>query len=174
MSLLALSAGNEKHLLIEKLVNKAKLEKPKETDLEALRDLLRQCPETWKEGQTLVDYATETCIKKFYDNSPAFKEILILKIEALKQDLGFLDSCPLERLLISNVALAYLRWMIMGLTFDKTIASSHTSAGGSYWSKQLSVANKHYLKSIETLTKFRKLASATPALKRDLISEILM
>lgn len=174
MSLLALSARNEKHLQIEKLVNKAKVEKPKEADLEALRDLLRRCPETWKEGESLVDYATQTCIDKFYDGSPTFKEVVILKIEALKQDLGFLDACPLEKLLISNVTLAYLRWMIMGLTFDRTIASSHTSDSGNYWSKQLSVANKHYLKSLEALTKFRKLAIVTPGLKRDLTSEIVM
>jgi hypothetical protein len=174
MSLLALSAGNEKHLQIEKLVNKARVEKPKEADLGALRDLLRQCPETWKEGQDLVSYVTETCINKFYDNSPAFKEIVILKIEALKTELDWQNSSPVERLLIGSVTLNYLRWMILGLTFDRTIAGSHTVDSGSYWSKLLDRANRQYLRSLEALTKFRKLAITTPSLRRDLTSEVIM
>jgi len=174
MSLLTLQSENKDHTFIKKLVDRTAMENPKHDDLRALHTMLKKCPEVWEESQSLVEFTIDSCINKFYDKSPAFREIARLKIEQLKADLGWQDACLLERLLISNVTLAYLRWIIIGSGFDTKLSASHTIDTGNYWAKQLNIANRHYLKSIEALTKFRQLALAYPAIKRDLTSEVLM
>jgi len=174
MSLLSLSENNEKHVSIQNLVKKTCVEKPKSSDLRDLRDLLRQCPETWREGETLAEYVADTCLNRFYDNEPTLREIARLKIEAIKIDLDWQNSCPIERLLISAITLAYLRSLLMGLAFDRAMSGKHTPDIGLYWSRQLEIANKHYLRSIEALSKFRKMAKSTPSLRQDMATEEIM
>jgi uncharacterized protein YggL (DUF469 family) len=78
---------------------------------------------------------------------------------ALERSLGITTATPLERLLIQDVVLCWLRLQAMEQTYSGNWASSEgvTFSKGLYLEKRLDATRRRYLQSVETLAKVRGL-----------------
>ena len=83
----------------------------------------------------------------------------------LKKDLGYGDAPLLEKLLIQQSALCWVKLNLVELSYSGTTAQSITLTLGIYWEKRLSAAQRRFTRACETLARVRKLSRNVPALQ---------
>lgn len=83
----------------------------------------------------------------------------------LKKDLGSEGAPMLEQLLIQHAALCWLRLALAEIAYSGMMKGSITLTLGLYMEKRLTIAQKRFTRSCETLTRVRKLSRNTPALQ---------
>lgn len=93
------------------------------------------------------------------------KECWKHRLQVLKKDLGYDEAPLLEKLLIQQAALCWLKLNLVELSYSGTMAQSITLTLGMYWEKRLSAAQKRFTRACETLVRVRKLSRNTPALQ---------
>jgi hypothetical protein len=71
----------------------------------------------------------------------------------------------LEQLLIQHAALCWLKLTLAELAYSGVMKGSITLTLGLYMEKRLSMAQKRFTRSCETLTRVRKLSRSIPALQ---------
>ncbi len=75
----------------------------------------------------------------------------------MRDNLGWSAASEIERILIEQICLNWLRLNLLeSIHFIKT-TGSHSSEHGIYWEKRLSGAQRRYLRACESLAKVRKL-----------------
>ena len=83
------------------------------------------------------------------------------EVDALRRSLGATTATPLERILIDDVALCWLRMQI----FEQLYSANYDKSGGvtltkaAYLERRLSATRRRYLQSIEALARVRGLLS---------------
>ena len=75
----------------------------------------------------------------------------------MRDKLGWKDSSQLEKIIIEQVCLNWLRLNALELTHDQKTRESHTLPVGEHWDKLLTQSQKRYLRACESLAKVRKL-----------------
>lgn len=75
----------------------------------------------------------------------------------MRDKLGWNNSSQLEKIIIEQVCLNWLRLNALELTHDQKTRESHTLAVGEHWDKLLTQAQRRYLRACESLAKVRKL-----------------
>ena len=150
------------HALLEK-TNK---EQPSPKDVKALSDLLsgNKKLELWRDVMSAGHLAELMVI----DNARAtagLKECWKHRLQVLKKDLGYDEAPLLEKLLIQQAALCWLKLNLVELSYSGTMAQSITLTLGMYWEKRLSAAQMRFTRACETLARVRKLSRNTPALQ---------
>ncbi|MEI7827512.1 MAG: hypothetical protein WCI87_06960 [Euryarchaeota archaeon] len=133
-------------------------EKPKQQDIEALRECLRVVPDLWRGLMDLVG-VTEGLVMGELDITRSMREGLEVGLQHLKEELGYSTAPMLEKLLIEQVALCWLRQNIMEIRLAGLAANSATLEQGEYWEKRLSATQRRYLRACETLVRVRKLGT---------------
>ena len=149
---------------------KANKEKPKPEDMKALRRMLNESPELWRFAGDLAEQACLSTIEKV-NATPAIKESMRRGVGALKKELGFNEAPQLERLLIEQVVMCWLRLSLAEYQYTNVMQQSITLTLGMYWEKRLSSAQRRYTRAIETLARVRKLSRTTPALQINIATE---
>jgi hypothetical protein len=76
----------------------------------------------------------------------AVKECWKQRLQALKKDLGYGDAPLLEKLLIQQAALCWLKLNLVELSYSGTMAQSITLTL-MYWEKRLSAAQKRFTRA---------------------------
>ena len=102
------------------------------------------------------------------DNAHAtagLKECWKHRLQVMKKDLGYAEAPLLEKLLIQQAALCWLKLSLVELSYSGTMKQSITLTLGMYWEKRLSAAQKRFTRACETLSRVRKLSRNTPALQ---------
>jgi len=137
-------------------------ENPTPADLTAMRQALRENPGLWQAVGDMADQAASAMVQSV-NAAPLAKEIVKGNYEGLKRDLGFESAAALERILIAQVALTWLRLNILehGYT-QNTMARGGTfsTETGNYWERRLSAAQRRHLRACETLARVRKMGIA--------------
>src|SRR5690349_17146569 len=87
------------------------------------------------------------------------------RLQVLKKDLGYDDAPLLEKLLIQQAALCWLKLNLVELSYSGTMAQSITLTLGIYWEKRLTAAQRRFARACETLARVRKLSRNAPALQ---------
>ncbi len=83
-------------------------------------------------------------------------------LKGLRRDLGY-DSAPmLEKLLIEQVALAWLDLEAIQRRYAVASFGSHTHASGQYWDRRVNGAQARYTRAVEALARVRRLAMPQP------------
>lgn len=90
-------------------------------------------------------------------NSYLTKEIYREKLAALRDNLGWANSSEMEKILIEQVCLNWLRLNLLESVHSTKTTESHSFETGVYWDKRLSSAQRRYLRAVESLAKVRKL-----------------
>ncbi len=127
------------------------------------RDLLKENPGLWRHVGDLAHQTTLALIKNA-QGSVAFTESIRQGLEELKAELGY-DSAPaLEKLLIEQVLVTWLRLSLL----EKGAATRHTVGVFEFarpteaQDKRIAQALRSFTHACTTLARVRKLAQRTP------------
>jgi hypothetical protein len=85
------------------------------------------------------------------------REILKSELQQMRDNLGYQEATEIERLLIKQVCLNWLRLNAVELIHHQRTTSPHQWEGGLYWEKRLDRANKRFNRTAETLAKVKRL-----------------
>jgi hypothetical protein len=143
----------KEHQELFKAINKPE---PSEADKKLLQEHFTENPHLWRQIADLSGRVEDSVIEKFSD-SHLVRESYRLKLTAMRDSLGWNDSTEIEKILIEQVCLNWLRHNFLeSVHFEKTHVS-HSIETGLYWDKILTGAQKRYLRACESLAKVRKL-----------------
>jgi hypothetical protein len=145
------------------LVRKTNKDNPRPADVEELRKMLSEhrALELWRSISGIAQAAELTMLSRAPFLTPALRECWRERLNQVRLDLGFNDAPEAERLLISHVALCWLRLNLVENGYTSNTSGEHSLTIGIYWEKRLTAAQKRYTRAVETLTKVRALTAAT-------------
>jgi hypothetical protein len=151
----------------DELLAKTNKNSPKDSDVEALRQLLRDNPEMnlYDRCIGLMGYAESYLLQAGSPLSPGLNEVLREKQRQVRKKLGYDEASEMEQLLISHAALCWLRLGLIEIGYTSIMSKGSTLTLGSWWEKRLSLAQKRFERACETLERVRKLSRSTPALR---------
>ncbi len=139
------------------IINATNKEKPKENDVEALHKLFKEKPQIWQELTDLAESVQNRILSESFSTSFMLKESYKKRLALMRDNLGWSAASEIERILIEQVCLNWLRLNLLeSIHFTKT-TGNHSSEHGIYWEKRLSGAQRRYLRACESLAKVRKL-----------------
>lgn len=144
--------------LREILVNTNK-ENPEKKDIRALQNALKNSPALWR---SVGDLARKTQNQLIDNAKGAFliKESIRYGLEEMRQEFGFENASPLERLLIEQVTLAWLHYYLTQWSYNTAHISGMTIGMAGYWERRLNGAQRRYMRALETLARIRKMGPA--------------
>ena len=123
--------------------------------IEALRRHLAQHPLDAAQMGDLVSILQYNLTTTVFGNNKGIGVTVEAHCGNLRSELGHAEASPLERMLIENIVVCWLRLYTCELTYDT--AGGHSLATGAHWERRLTLSHHRYLKAIETLAKIRKL-----------------
>jgi hypothetical protein len=132
-------------------------ENPKPEDVEALKKVFEESPHIWQQVGNLAARVKDSIISTQCGNNHIIVEATKKKIAEMRDNLGWKDSSQLEKIIIEQICLNWLRLNSLELTHENKLRESHTLPVGEHWDKLLSQAQKRYLRVCESLAKVRKL-----------------
>ena len=91
------------------------------------------------------------------------RETMRRYVENMKAELGFHTSTFVERMLIDEIAMRWLRLQVMENDHKSATYRDHRFSEGMYYDKRLHLAQSRYLKAVEALAKVRKMIAQTQA-----------
>ncbi len=134
---------------------------PKPEDIKALREMMNEDASICR---SYGDWAKQTelvILNEYFESSGLILETVKKKLAELRNDLGWEDANVLEKLLIRQICLTWLRLYYVERQHHQATTGSHSLTSGIYWDKRLSEAQKRHLKAIESLAKVRKMTAQT-------------
>jgi hypothetical protein len=145
------------------IVHKTNKDKPRPADLEELRKMLskHQVLQLWRMISGIAEAAELTMLAQASFVTPVLRECWSKRLKQLRLDLGYKDAPEVEQLLISHVALCWLRLHLVEHGYSSNTSGEHTFKLGLYWEKRLTSAQRRYTRAVETLAKVRALTAAT-------------
>jgi hypothetical protein len=132
-------------------------EKPKPEDVEALNKLFEESPYVWQQVGNLAARVKDSIIGMQCGQSHIVMEATKRKVAEMRDQLGWKDSSRLEKIIIEQVCMNWLRLNHLELVHEQKTRESHTLPVGQHWDKLLTQAQKRYLRACESLAKVRKL-----------------
>lgn len=147
--------------VLRDLIEKTNKERPRPEDVRALRQYLREHPETWKAAGDLIERAQDWILARL-KASAAVKESLRVALTELPKELARQGDGRLEELLIEQVVTAWLRQGIAEYYYTERLESGMTDGRAGYWEQRLGQTQARYLRACEALARVRKLGRPGP------------
>lgn len=154
----------ERYHKIKAIVEKTNKERPKAEDIAELHRMLQEDPKLWKIAGDFSAHALHK-ITSDIEATPFVVESVRAGIDKLKEDLGYEVSPPLEKMLIIQVTLCWLRLNMLEQTHWIKTWESHSTETGLYWDRRLLTAQKRFTRACEALARVRKLSRNIPSLQ---------
>lgn len=148
---------------LKSIIKRTDTENPKPKDLEVLRKEFEDKPELYRSIGNLNKGVFNTILESAVGKSVLVRESTQRFIKEMKSELGYETSTFVEKMLIDEIILRWLRLLTVENDHHKILNERHTLEVGIYYDKRLSTAQHRYLKSIETLAKVRKMIAQTQA-----------
>lgn len=130
---------------------------PAPTDIEKLKQYLVKYPTLSYVGGDLVQRAHRNILADAFSTQPGAKVSVEAYCNLQRDQLGWDKATPIERSLIENVVLCWLRLYLCEIRYQANMEKSVTLTLGMYWEKKLSAHQKRYLRAVETLARVRKM-----------------
>ena len=143
------------------LVRRVNKSNPEPKDVEVLRQRLQESPELWRLAGDLTRDAYDQLVDLAVRDQALVAESLKAGRLAMRDELGYQHASPLERLLIDQVVLCWLRMHCAEFSYTETFKKSRPPAESEYWERRLSGAQRRYLRACETLARIQKLKLPT-------------
>ena len=147
------------HVEFIELWKNVNTDNPKPDEIKEIRKLFGNNPQLYFEKCDMVQSAIENIIDLTKGNLLS-KESLRMNVQAIQLNLGYNDALPIERVLIEQVALNWLRMVCTEFSYTYITNSAANLKSLVYWERRLSMTQKRYLKAIETLARIRKITGA--------------
>lgn len=158
---------------IHALIKATNKENPKPEQLEALRNELDEKPELARIIGNINHQVFNGILEQATKNSALIKECSERYIKEMKSELGYHSSTFVEQMLIDEIIMRWLRLQVMESDHKNTTYKSHSLTQGMYVDKRLHLAQKRYLRSIETLAKVRRMIAQTQAKGAEMFKNLL-
>ncbi len=124
-----------------------------------MRELFKERPEVWQHTADIAAKTEDSIIINACSNSYGAQQAFRKKLAAMRDNLGWATATEIEKILIEQVCLNWLRLNLLeSLHLSKT-TENHNTETGIYWDKRLTAAQKRYLRVCESLAKVRKLTA---------------
>lgn len=152
------------HTRFDRLVKSTNREDPDPEDLALLRRIYREAPVLAERAGNLAKLATSIIITELTTSACA-RESTQVYLKYIRNELGY-DSAPmLEKLLIEQVVICWLRLYEMEMIYSQIRSGGPVMLDqGSYYERRLSAAQRRFLRACTTLARIRKMAGRTPEL----------
>jgi len=146
------------------LIEKTDKEDPDPKDLALLRRAVREHPVLWDVAGDLAKTARDKIIKEL-SKSPFIREAVGAYKDHMRNELGHESAPMLEKLLIDQVVICWLRLYHVELLYSYVRSTALvTLEHGAYWERRLSAAQRRFLRACTTLSRIRKMTGRTPEL----------
>lgn len=135
---------------------------PSREDIKALAAELDRKPELWR---SLGNYQSGVfaLVLQSVNQSNFVGECGKKYVEEMKTELGYHSSTFVEKMLIDEIVMRWLRLTLADNAYTVNTQQTHSAADGMYHEKRLTQAQKRYLKAIDTLARVRKMIAQTQA-----------
>lgn len=155
-------APTEKHYtaaaVMMEVIRKTDKEKPTKEDKAELDRILRDVPAVWTVAGDVMNHTALGLIRQLEGSSYALKASLQTGWEQLQRDLARPSDGPLERLLIQQIVLAWLKLAYTEHHHRHYLMSGNTPIKqAEFWERRLSAAQRRFLRASETLARVRRL-----------------
>jgi len=136
----------------------ASVKKPKAEDVERLRQFAIAHPGIFDVCPLLANATLDELIASLHTNE-ATKIYMRGEVRAVERNLGYNTASYMERLLIKDVAICWLRMQLIEQTYTNNLNTDDgvTFTKAEYLEKRLSATRRRYLQSIEGLARVRGL-----------------
>lgn len=94
-------------------------------------------------------------------------------VEEMKAELGYASSTFVEKMLIDEIIMRWLRLQSIEKYHKDVTSQNHTADQGLYVEKRLDMSQKRFLKSIDTLAKVRKMIAQTQAKGAEMFKNLM-
>lgn len=158
---------------MKSLIARTNRENPKPEDLKLLRQELDAKPEFYRSIGNLKDQVFSTILKAAAPKSALIQECAERYVEEMKSELGYHSSTYVEKMLIDEIVMRWLRLTVTESDHKETTYKSHTLEQGMYCDKRLHLAQKRFLRSIETLAKVRRMIAQTQAKGAEMFKNLM-
>ncbi len=127
----------------------------------AVRKVLQEYPVLWSGARGMFTTAESVMIKSLTTDGLT-QEFIEFALKGIRRDLGYESAPVLEKLLIAQVALAWLDLEAVQKRYAAASMGSHNISSGVYWDKRVTGAQGRYLRAVEALARVRRLATPQP------------
>ena len=138
---------------------------PKEEDLQTLRKMMKEDASIWQMYGDWAHQCELMIMRDYFESSDFLGKTVEKKLRDLRNELNWENSTVLEKLLIRQICITWLRLYYVERKHHQATTGSHSLTSGIYWDKRLSEAQKRHLKAIESLAKVRKMTAQTAKLE---------
>ncbi len=87
------------------------------------------------------------------------------EMKGRRQAMRYDESPMLERMLIDQILMCWLRMQLVELQYTAVLVDNYTYKRIEHYEQRVSAAQHRYLQSVQALARVRKLAQNTPALQ---------
>ncbi|KAA5542426.1 hypothetical protein [Adhaeribacter rhizoryzae] len=115
-----------------------------------------ECKEYVQAQEDMYPVALSTRIENM-SCSDSFREVMYVKCEELRQELGYSTSNRLEKLAIEQIVLCWFNHHQTEIEHANILSQSPSIELGIYWEKRLAFASRRYTRALELLSKMRKM-----------------
>jgi len=122
------------------------------------RKLLSENGDIWRASYEIADAALITFIEAMRSTGLT-KELYKLECKRLKQELATEKDGPLEKLLVGQVVLAWVRLSVVEQEYTCILYGTelHSIERGLYWERRLSMSRKRFDQATTSLARVRRL-----------------
>ena len=152
-----LAKGKEAREQLFDILTKTNKTRPKQSDVDALRTFLHDNPQLWQLTGNLGQRVAKRLVESMNGAPALLTESLKAGYEQLQKDLSVEGASALEQLLIQQIALSWLRLLIVEHRHATATQGSYSIREGEHWEKRLDAAQRRFLRACETLARTRKL-----------------
>jgi len=146
------------------LIERTNNENPDPEDLALLRRVLYEAPVLSGIAGDLARHAREEIIAGL-TKSACRRESAQAYVNYIRNELGYESAPMLEKLLIDQVVISWLRLYGTEISYSGVRSSGRlTLDQGAYYERRLSAAQRRFLQACTTLARIRKMAGRTPEL----------
>jgi hypothetical protein len=142
---------------ITSLLKRCDTEDPAPEDVQALRRHLQESPHAWRVYGDLANAITEEMIRGIQTSALGKESVVVWRLKT-RNELGYKEAPPLEKMLIDHLMLCWLRLQMAEHVYTGCTKEGGTLNQGLFWEKRLSAVQRRYLRAVETLARIRKLA----------------
>jgi len=139
------------------IIRRADVEKPTKEERGELERILRESPAVWRAAGDMMEMTAQRMVEATR-GSYAVKRSVSAGWEQMQQDMARPGDGELERLLIQQIALAWLKLGYTEWHHRHYLAEGNTTIKqADFWERRLSAAQRRYLRAVETLARVRRL-----------------
>jgi hypothetical protein len=140
-------------------------ENPKPKALAALREVLEADGELWRSSGDMARRTLDHLLRTYYSQSAYVQECVKRQVDEMREQLGYLESSSLERILIDQILVSWVNLYVLEINSASKLCESHSRENGLYWDRRLTGAQRRFRRASECLARIRKLSRNTPRLQ---------